>query len=107
MKKLCFFLLLLLLACQKDPAPDPNQPCFLEGWGQIRVQNFNDDRYELVINTMPELKVLVDGNATVDIQKVAAGLYRVRWINLRTNGVGEKEDFSVELCDIVLLPIIF
>lgn len=106
MKRL-LFIGLLVLSCQKDPAPDPNQPCFMDGWGQIRVQNFTDDRHKFFFNTTPMLTVTVDGNGTVDVNNIAAGIYKVRWTNERTNGVGEINDFEVKVCDIVLLPIIF
>lgn len=99
-----FFLFLILAACRPD-TPTPAEPCALEQWGSVRIQNFNSDRYEIKLPGV--IIVTVDGNAATTIDQVPAKVYRVEFRNLRTGSSGIIDDFAVEACATNLLPIIF
>lgn len=102
--KRIFFLLLILPACRSD-TPTPAEPCALEQWGSVRIQNFNADRYEIKLPGV--IIVTVDGNSSTTIDQVPAKVYRVEFQNLSTGSSGLIDDFAVEACATNLLPIIF
>lgn len=95
----------LLMACQpiKEQTSDP---CFIEQWGSIYIQNYSLDKYAINIDGL--IMVIIDGSGTTTIEEVPVKTYQVWYENLRTGGKGRINDgISINTCETSLLPIVF
>lgn len=104
MKRIIIFVLLCASWACSDQKMDVEQ-CAVEHRGDIRIQNFNSDKYE--INIVGVVIVTVDGKSINDLLMIPEGTYRVEFVNMTTGGGGFIEDFEVKSCVYNLLPILF